>query len=521
MPVASALPESEQQPLTSLSAPPSHDKAPERDDTAAGPRPPRSAHGAPAVYYERCPGCRMDQIKNARQGIPYKEFFFVWIVTLCTSLPISSLFPFLYFMTRDLNVAKREEDIGFYAGFIGSSYMIGRAITSFYWGVMADRYGRKPVILAGTISVIIFNTLFGLSTNYWMAIATRFLLGSLNGILGPVKAYAAEVCRKEHQGLGLSLVSTALSMGLIIGPSIGGFLAQPTQKYPGLFPKNSLFGRFPYFLPCLCVSMFSCLVFMACLWLPETLHMHQNAKGLKLYAALETGEARFKTEENNEKSNSSLPAPQQNLFKNWPLISSIIVYCVISLHNMAYTEIFSLWAVSDRKYGGLSFTTRDVGEVLAISGCSLLIFQLSVYRRIEKFLGPVPSARIAVIFTIPLLSIYPLFNRLSGFTLKLVVNCASVLKNILSVIVITALFILQNNSVEQHQRGAANGIATTAMSVFKAIAPASGGALFSLAQKRQSAPFFPGDQMLFVFLNLVLLLGFVLTFRPFLSQPKT
>lgn len=34
---------------------------------------------------------------------------------------------------------------------------------------------------------VIFNTLFGLSTNYWMAITTRFLLGSLNGLLGPVK----------------------------------------------------------------------------------------------------------------------------------------------------------------------------------------------------------------------------------------------------------------------------------------------------------------------------------------------
>jgi hypothetical protein len=37
------------------------------------------------------------------------------------------------------------------------------------------------------ISRVIFNTLFGLSTSYWMAIATRFLLGALNGLLGPIK----------------------------------------------------------------------------------------------------------------------------------------------------------------------------------------------------------------------------------------------------------------------------------------------------------------------------------------------
>lgn len=107
----------------------------------------------------------------------------------------------------------------------GSSFMIGRALTSVFWGIVADRYGRKPVILLGTIAVwvistfqvhvlaikvgflcsknivftlswlswlwvglrVIFNTLFGLSVNFWMAIITRFLLGSLNGLLGPIK----------------------------------------------------------------------------------------------------------------------------------------------------------------------------------------------------------------------------------------------------------------------------------------------------------------------------------------------
>ncbi|KAM0004678.1 putative major facilitator, sugar transporter, major facilitator superfamily [Helianthus debilis subsp. tardiflorus] len=65
--------------------------------------------------------------------------------------------------------------------------MVGRALTSVFWGMCADRYGRKPVILIGTSTVVIFNTLFGFSVNYWMAIITRFLLGFLNGLLGPIK----------------------------------------------------------------------------------------------------------------------------------------------------------------------------------------------------------------------------------------------------------------------------------------------------------------------------------------------
>ncbi|KAF3771751.1 ZINC INDUCED FACILITATOR 1 protein [Nymphaea thermarum] len=220
------------------------------------------------VYHENCPGCKLERKKELHTGIPLKELLFMGIVVLSNALPISSLFPFLYFMIRDFHVTKRVEDIGYYAGYLGSSYMFGRFLTSVLWGMAADRFGRKPIILLGTSSVlvmhiflpiivIIFNLLFGFSTSFWMAISTRFLLGFFNASLGPVKvylyriqifnhkieqspyvilvnflfacmwlqAYASEVCRAEYQALGLSVIGTAWGIGLILGPALGGFLA--------------------------------------------------------------------------------------------------------------------------------------------------------------------------------------------------------------------------------------------------------------------------------------------------------
>ncbi|XP_057980961.1 protein ZINC INDUCED FACILITATOR-LIKE 1 [Malania oleifera] len=472
------------------------------------------------IYYEDCPGCQAEQLKAARRGLPIKELFSVWMVVLCTALPISSLFPFLYFMIRDFGIAKRDEDIGYYAGYVGSSFMFGRALTSVFWGVVSDRYGRKPVIIIGTFTVVVFNTLFGLSLNFWMAISTRFLLGSLNGLLGPIKAYAAEIFRDEHQALGLSAISTAWGLGLIVGPALGGFLAQPAEKYPSLFAKESLFGRFPYFLPCLCISLFALVVCIASFRLPETLHMHDkvNESQDDSYDALEAASCESNVNEKTKDIEGRGPPSKQSLIKNWPLMSSIIVYCVFSLHDMAYTEIFSLWAVSPRNYGGLSYTTQDVGEVLAISGFGLLVFQLSLYPFVEKILGPIVICRIAGVLSILLLSSYPLMAMLSGFSLTLVLNSASVLKNVLSVSIITGTFLLQNKAVDQHQRGAANGISMTAMSLFKAAGPAGGGALFSWAQKRQHAAFFPGDQMVFFILNVIEALAVLMTFKPFLVE---
>ncbi|XP_060676088.1 protein ZINC INDUCED FACILITATOR-LIKE 1-like isoform X1 [Ziziphus jujuba] len=469
------------------------------------------------VYYENCPGCKVELYKESQRGLPIRDLFFVWIIVLSNALPISSLFPFLYFMIRDFNIAKKQEDISLYGGFVGSSFMLGRALTSVYWGIVADRYGRKPVIIIGTISVVIFNTLFGLSVNFWMAIVTRFLLGSLNGLLGPIKAYASEVFRDEYQALGVSTVSTAWGIGLIVGPAIGGYLAQPAEKHPNIFSKNSLFGRFPYFLPCLCISLIAMGVTIVTIWLPETLHKHNENSGSSADSkeALKTASYLSNTNKTNQKPEVE-KISKKSLLRNWPLMSSILVYCVFSLHNMAYTEIFSLWATSPRNLGGLSYTSENVGQVLAISGFGLLVFQSFLYPPMERMFGVIMTARIAGVLSIPLLTSYPYIALLSGFSLSLLINLASLTKNVLSTSITTGMFLLQNRAVDQGQRGAANGISMTLMSLFKALGPAAGGAILSWAQRRQDASILPGDQIVFFILNVIEAIGVLMTFKLFL-----
>ncbi|KAL6660585.1 hypothetical protein ACP70R_001620 [Stipagrostis hirtigluma subsp. patula] len=457
------------------------------------------------VYFEGCPGCAIDRRKEESAAIPYKLFFHIWIINLASAI-------------RDLHIAKRVEDIGFYAGLVGASYMLGRALTSIFWGVVADRLGRKPVIVFGIVSVLVFNTLFGLSTHYWMALATRFLLGSLNGLLVPMRAYAVEVCRPEHQAIGLSLVCTSWAMGLVIGPAIGGYLAQPTDKYPSMFPASSLFGRFPYFLPCLCISLFCFVILISCIWLPETLHSHKLGKTedqateslIDLPAA-----------ESEESVEQHVTAPEnKNLFKNWQLMSSIILYCMACFDDMAYSEIFPLWAESDRSYGGLSLSTTDVGQVLAVQGATILLYQTFIYPHKVRVLGPINASRVMAILSMMLLFTYPSMACLSQPWLSIVLNIASALKANFVVTIVTCSVILQNNSVSQDQRGTANGLANTLMSFFKGLAPAGAGIVFSWAQKRQHALFFPGDQLVFFLLGIVAFIEFIWTFKPFLAVPS-
>ncbi|OQU86705.1 hypothetical protein SORBI_3003G131800 [Sorghum bicolor] len=450
--------------------------------------------------HEGCPGCRLDEANKTNAGVPYLNFFYIWIVCLTSTLPIQSLFPYLYFMIRDLKIAKQEQDIGFYAGFVGATYFVARTFSSVPWGIFADKYGRKPCIVISILSVIVFNTLFGLSTSYWMAIVTRGLLGLLCGILGPIKAYATEVCRKEHQALGISLVTSSRAIALVIGPAIGGFLAQPAEKYPNIFPKESIFGRFPYFLPCFVISILATGSCIACIWLPETLHFHNDQK-VKAIDELEAevGDSNLEGGKVKESSDTST----KNLLKNWQLMSAVIIYCIFCLHDTAYLETFSLWAVSSKKFRGLSLTSQDVGIVLAVSGLGVLVYQLVLYPFIAKSFGPIRPLRPAAVLSVLLLTTYPFMANLDGMELKTLINIASLLKNIFST---------------QEQRGVANGISVTLMSLFKGVAPAAAGILFSWAQKHTTGLFLPGDQILFLIINMVAIIGLILTFKPFFSM---
>nr|KYP59954.1 putative membrane protein YCR023C family [Cajanus cajan] len=317
-------------------------------------------------YHEGCPGCKVDLIKEQKKDVTFRNLFNIWIVVLCSTLPIASLYPFLYLMVRDFNIAESEEDISAYAGYVGSAFHLGRCFTSILWGMIADRYGRKPVVFVGIISTIIFNALFGLSSSYVMAFTTRFILGTLNGLIGPMKAYSAEIFREEYQALGLSSVSAAWGVGLVFGPALGGYLAQPAEKYPNLFPKDSFWDKYPYFLPCLVISTFAFAVAIACIWLPETLHNHDVS--IENFEALENGSGGATKDKMTKK--------HESILTNWPLMSSIIVYCIFALHDVAYSEVFSLWTISPRRLGGLSFSTSDVGNILAVSGMSLTSMNL-------------------------------------------------------------------------------------------------------------------------------------------------
>lgn len=514
------------------------------------------------VFYPNCPGCKVVQKHHIDDSLPTKELSVIALLVVCNTLPIASLYPFIYFMVEDFHIAEKKEDIGYYVGALGSAFMIGRCLTSVFWGMVADRFGRKSVILTGVMSVIVFGTGFGLSTNFWFALAMRFLLGSFNGMLATVKAYSTEICSEKHQAVGISTVGTFWGLGLIIGPALGGYLSQPSIKFPAIFPPGSLFDRYPYLMPSACTTVIAIAVFIISIQLPETLHKHHGSKPYEESEEDSDGnasrqgwakstheddggataaepDAMEKAPVNGQGVAVALPVEVSNvddieqpllnnyrgqgeksgwLLFNHPLMASITAYCFWCLQDIAYTEIFSLWCVSPRFKDGLGYSTNDVGSVLAFSGFGMLVFQLLFFPFVANFLGPILTVRIGAALSIPLMAVLPSYSLLDGELLWVIVCASSVLRFIFSVTTLTGSFMLINNSVSQSQRGAANGLSMSLASAFKGVGPALGGAIFAWAQNRKDAYILPGNQLVWFFLGLISFITAISTVEPILPR---
>lgn len=82
-------------------------------------------------------------------------------------------------------------------------------------------------------------------------------------------------------------------------------------------------------------------------WFQETLHFHGRIDegGEDSCNAGVPSTYRVDMEGNLKHYEEKLPDSQQSLIKNWPLMSSIIIYCIFQLHDMAYTEVVQFCSV--------------------------------------------------------------------------------------------------------------------------------------------------------------------------------
>ena len=152
-----------------------------------------------------------------------RNLYVLWLGIFCTSSSFSLVMPFLPRFIAELGVT---ENLYTWSGLIFSVTFLSSSIMSPIWGNLADRYGRKPMLVRAGIALGLIYYLMSLATSHWQLFWLRLLNGALSGFNPSAIALVATNTPEDRVGRYLAIMQTGIATGTIMGPLLGGTLAE-------------------------------------------------------------------------------------------------------------------------------------------------------------------------------------------------------------------------------------------------------------------------------------------------------
>ncbi|KAF1993438.1 MFS general substrate transporter [Amniculicola lignicola CBS 123094] len=412
-------------------------------------------------------GTALPQIDDSEQTEAAKDDFVSWrslprkdqllILTLSRlSEPLTqtSLGAYLFYQLKSFNPSYPDSTISYQAGIIQAAFPAAQFLTAILWGRFADSEygGRKRVIWMGLFGTMLSVIGFGFSTSFPMAVCFRLFGGIVNGNIGVMRTMISEIIKeKKYQARAFIIMPMTFNIGVIIGPILGGILADPVASYPKIFGLNSLIGgkngvqwmiKYPYALPNLMSATFLftsvCAVW---LFLEETSELCKDKSdpGLRIgrwirrhifrqniadgYTALRMDESNTDMELQQtpisgfpETPSTDKPVARNKLpFRRiWTpnLVMTLASHGLLAMHVGTFNSLWFIYLSAPRfdpadphpkNYkphglvhftGGLALPPPRIGLALSILGVIGITLQLFIYPRLSHRLGAANSYRI-------------------------------------------------------------------------------------------------------------------------------
>ena len=317
-------------------------------------------------------------------------------------------------------------------------------------GKWADQYGRRQMIIYGLIGLTISMFVFYLSNGIWVLYLSRVIGGIGAAMLIPaIFAYIADITTLDQRAKGTSLVSAAMSLGIVVGPGIGGFLADFSLKLPFLV---------------------SALVSLAAVLFSVALLKEQDAIDADPAATMDMTQ--------NE-------AMLTKIFRSvsMPYFIPLVITLVMSFGLLAFESVIGLYL--DNQFNS---TAKDIAFMITATGVVSVIVQLFIVDRIVRrfgeaailiaFLGVAAAGFVMALFA----GSYAMF-----FIVTLIIFLAtSILRPVLNTLI---------SKMAEGEVGFAMGMNNAYMSVGNVLGPLLAGALYDIDI---SYPFVLGLVMLMI-----------------------
>lgn len=301
-------------------------------------------------------------------------------------------------------------------------------------GKWTDQYGRRKMIIYGLIGLTASMFVFYGTNSIWWLYISRFIGGVGAALLVPaIFAYVADITTMEQRAKGNSLVSAAMSLGIVIGPGVGGFLADFGLKMPFLISA----------LVSLVAVIFSVIV-------------------LKESKPDQSSEAMAHIPEDESMARKMVRSVKM------PYFIPLIITLVMSFGLMAYESVLGLFV--DNQFGA---SPQDIAIMVTSTGIISVIVQLFIVDRIVRrfgersvltmFIGVATFGFLLSLFA----SSYVLFF---GITL-LIFLATSILRPVLNTLI---------SKLAGNEQGFAMGMNNAYMSIGNVLGPTLAGLLYDV-----------------------------------------
>lgn len=152
-----------------------------------------------------------------------KNLFVLSIAVFIAGIAFSEIMPFLSLYINTLSNFSHQQ-LNFWSGIVYSGTFIVSAVVSPWWGKLADKKGRKPMILRAGIGMSVVIACMGLVQNVWQLLLLRMLQGVFAGFISNSNALVATETPKTNSGQALGTIASAITAGTLLGPLVGGAL---------------------------------------------------------------------------------------------------------------------------------------------------------------------------------------------------------------------------------------------------------------------------------------------------------
>lgn len=235
-------------------------------------------------------------------------------------------------------------------GFLIASYPIMQFFGAPILGVLADRMGRRKILLASLVGTLIGYVLFAIgiiTQNIWLLFLGRSIDGFTGGNISIAQSAIADISDESNKARNFGLIGMAFGLGFVIGPFIGGKLSDP-----------SVLSWFNFDTPFWLAAVLSVInLVMVYRLFPETLKVRKSGH-IDLFAGIRNIRRAFGIKE---------------------MRTVFIVVFLLTIGFNFFTQFFQVFLV-----GKFQFNQSQIGDLFAYMGIWIAIAQGAVLRPLSR-----------------------------------------------------------------------------------------------------------------------------------------